>query len=121
LVDVYPTDYPADSKLAGYQLMVAGEIMRGRFDKSFEKPQPIKPNQVDEYTIDLRGNDYVFRKGHRIMVQVQSSWFPLYDRNPQKYVNNIFLAKGTDFQDATQRIYRSAKYPSHVDVSVAHR
>jgi putative CocE/NonD family hydrolase len=119
LIDVYPSEYPADSRLAGYQLMVASEIMRGRFNKSFERPQPIKANQVNEYMIDLRGNDYVFRKGHRIMVQVQSSWFPLYDRNPQKYINNIFLAKENDFQNSTQRIYRSAKYPSHVEVSVA--
>lgn len=121
LIDVYPADYPADAKMAGYQLMVADEILRGRFRKSFERPEPIKPGQVNEYVIDLRGNDYVFRKGHRIMVQVQSSWFPLYDRNPQKYVGNIFLAKESDFQPATQQIYRSPKYPSHVDVSVATR
>lgn len=118
LIDVYPEDYPADSKMAGYQFMVAAEIMRGRFNQSFEQPRPLRANRVSEYRIDLRGNDYVFRKGHRIMVQVQSSWFPLYDRNPQKYVGNIFLAKESDFQNATQRIYRSAKYPSHLDVSV---
>lgn len=121
LIDVYPEDYPADKKMSGYQLMVADEILRGRFRKSFEKPEPVKPNQVNEYVIDLRGNDYVFRKGHRIMVQVQSTWFPLYDRNPQKYVDNIFLAKESDFQTATQQIYRSAKYPSHIEVSVATR
>jgi putative CocE/NonD family hydrolase len=121
LIDVYPTDNPADAKMSGYQFMVAAEIMRARFNKSFARPQPVKPRQVNEYRIDLRGNDYVFRRGHRIMVQVQSSWFPLYDRNPQKYVDNIFLAKESDFQNATQRIYRSAKYPSHLDVSVALR
>ena len=121
LIDVYPADYPADAKMAGYQLMVADEILRGRFRKSFEKPEPIKSGEVNEYVIDMRGNDYVFRKGHRIMVQVQSSWFPLYDRNPQKYVENIFLAKETDFQTATQRVYRSAKYPSHINVSVPTR
>jgi predicted acyl esterase len=107
--------------MAGYQLMVADEILRGRFRKSFVKPEPIKSGEVNEYIIDLRGNDYVFRRGHRIMVQVQSSWFPLYDRNPQKYVDNIFLAKETDFQTATQRIYKSAKYPSHINVSVPTR
>jgi putative CocE/NonD family hydrolase len=118
LIDVYPDDYPADPKMAGYQLMVADEIFRGRYRTSFEKPEAIKPNKVLEYAIDLRGNDHVFRKGHRIMVQVQSSWFPLYDRNPQTFVNNIFTATANDYKAATQTIYRSAKYPSHLSVSV---
>ncbi|HKQ99744.1 MAG TPA: CocE/NonD family hydrolase [Pyrinomonadaceae bacterium] len=116
LIDVYPA---SDPKIAGYQLMVASEIFRGRYRKSFEKPEAIVPDQVSEYTIDLHGNDYSFLKGHRIMVQVQSTWFPLYDRNPQKFVENIFLAKEGDYQTATQRIYRSAKYPTHLRVSVA--
>ena len=119
LIDVYPDEYPADPKMAGYQLMVADEIFRGRYRKSFEKPEAIKSNKVLEYTIDLRGNDHVFRKGHRIMVQVQSSWFPLYDRNPQTFVKNIFMATPRDYKAATQQIYRSAKYPSHVNVSIA--
>ena len=119
LIDVYPSEYPSNEKLAGYQLMVASEIFRGRYLKSFEKPQAIVPGRVSEYTIDLRGNNYSFLKGHRIMVQIQSSWFPLYDRNPQKFVDNIFLAKESDFQKATQRIYRSAKYPTHLSVFVA--
>lgn len=117
LIDVYPSN--SDPKMSGYQMMVASEIFRGRYLKSFEKPQAIASGQVNEYTIDLHGNDYCFLKGHRIMVQVQSSWFPLYDRNPQKFVDNIFLAKEGDFQSATQRIYRSSKYPSRVSVSVA--
>ncbi len=121
LIDVYPAEYPADEKMANYQLMVASEILRGRYRRSFEKPEPIKANKALEYTIDLRGNDYTFKKGHRIMAQVQSTWFPLYDRNPQKFVDNIFLAKEGDFQTATQRIYRSAKQPSHISVSVAAR
>jgi uncharacterized protein len=116
LVDVYPS---GDPKMAGYQLMVASEVFRGRFRRSFEKPEAIAPGQVNEYTIDLHGNDHAFLKEHRIMVQVQSSWFPLYDRNPQKFVDNIFLAKEGDFQPATQRIYRSARFPSHLSVSVA--
>ncbi|MGH9914704.1 MAG: CocE/NonD family hydrolase, partial [Pyrinomonadaceae bacterium] len=115
LIDVYPSN----AKPANYQMMVVGEIFRGRFRKSFEKPEAITPNQVNEYTIDLHGNDYAFLKGHRIMVEVQSSWFPLYDRNPQKFVDSIFLAKESDFQLATQRIYRSLQYPSRVSVSVA--
>lgn len=116
LIDVYPDNYTEDSKMSGYQLMVASEAFRGRFRKSFEKPESIEPNSVNEYIIDMRGNDYVFRKGHRIMVQVQSSWFPLYDRNPQKYISNIFLAKESDFQTATQRIFRSAQQPSHISI-----
>ena len=107
--------------MADYQLMVASEITRGRYRKSFEKAEPIKPNEVAEYAIDLRGNDYTFKKGHRMMVQIQSTCFPLYDRNPQKFVDNIFLAKESDFQAATHRVYRSAKQPSHVGVSVAAR
>ncbi len=118
LIDVYPSENQADPKTAGYQLMVASEIFRGRYRKSFEKPEPISPGRVNEYTIDLHGNDYCFLKGHRIMVQVQSSWFPLYDRNPQRFVDNIFLAKESDFQTATQRIYRSSQYPSRISVAV---
>jgi len=77
------------------------------------------PGRVNEYTIDLHGHNYAFLKGHRIMVQVQSTWVPLYDRNPQKFVPNIFLAQENDYQSASQRIYRSARYASRVSVSVA--
>lgn len=119
LIDVYPSEYPSDTKMAGYQFMVAGEIFRGRYLNSFERPQAIVPGRVNEYTIDLHANDYSFLKGHRIMVQVQSSWFPLYDRNPQKFVSNIFMAQESDFQKATQRIFHSSRYPSRLSVSVA--
>ena len=119
LIDVYPAEYPADPKMANYELMVASEIFRGRYRKSFEKADAVRPNEVAEYSIDMRGNDYTFRKGHRIMVQIQSTWFPLYNRNPQKFVPNILLAADTDYQSATQKIYRSAKYPTHIEVSVA--
>ena len=104
--------------MANYELMVANEIFRGRFLKSYEKAEALSPNKVTEYTIDMRGNDYTFKKGHRIMVQVQSTWFPLYNRNPQKFVPNILLAGDSDYQSATQKIYRSSKYPSHISVSV---
>jgi X-Pro dipeptidyl-peptidase-like protein len=117
--EIFPASYPADPRMAGYQLMVASEIFRGRYLKSFENPAAIVSGQVNQYTINLHGNDYSFLKGHRIMVQVQSSWFPLYDRNPQKFVENIFLAKESDFQAATQRIYRSRQYPSRISVAVA--
>jgi uncharacterized protein len=115
LIDVYPSE---DAKMAGYQLMVAGDIFRGRYRTSFETPDAVVSGRVNEYRIDLHGNDYGFLKGHRIMVQVQSTWFPLYDRNPQKFVGNLFLAQASDFQTASQRIYRSSRYPSRVSVSV---
>jgi putative CocE/NonD family hydrolase len=116
LIDMYPSDDPT---LPNYELMVADEIFRGRYLKSFEKAEPLKPNAVNEFSINLRGNDHTFMKGHRMMVEVQSSWFPLYNRNPQKFVLNILKAEEGDFQTATQKIYRSAKYPSHINVSVA--
>jgi putative CocE/NonD family hydrolase len=116
LIDVYPDDF-ADKKMAGYQLMIADEIFRGRFRESFEKPAPISTS-INEYVIDLHGNNHCFQKGHRVMVQVQSTWFPLYDRNPQKFVENIFNAEPADYQVATQRVYESARYPSHVTLPV---
>ncbi len=118
LIDVYPEDYPADPAKGGYQLMVANDVLRGRYRKSFEHPSPIPPNTVRPYTVDLHTQDYRFLRGHRIMVQVQSSWFPIIDRNPQTWVPNIFKAKASDFQAATQRIYRSARYPSHVALQI---
>lgn len=119
LIDVYPSENASDPKLSGYELMVASEIFRGRYRKSFETPSALAPGEVYEYAIDLHGNDYCFLKGHRIMVQVQSTWFPLYDRNPQTFVGNIFKATESDFLPATQRIYRSTQYPSRIGVSVA--
>jgi uncharacterized protein len=118
LIDLYPQHYPEDWKLSGYELMIADEVFRGRFRKSFEKPEPITPNAITPYTIDLHTANHVFKKGHRIMVQVQSTWFPIIDRNPQKFVPNIFEANESDFQKATQRIYRSKEYPSGVVLSV---
>ncbi len=118
LIDVYPENYLPEPKLGGYQLMIADEVFRGRFRNSFEKPEPIVPNQVNEYKIDLHTNDHTFQKGHKIMVQVQSTWFPIIDRNPQKFVPNIFQAADADYQQATQRIYRSPKYPSHIVLPV---
>ena len=118
LIDVYPESYPKDPKMAGYQLMIADEILRGRFRNSFTKPESIPANQVIEYSIDLHTNDHAFLQGHRIMVQVQSTWFPLYDRNPQKFVPNIFLARDSDYSATTQRIFRSSRNPSHVRIPV---
>jgi hypothetical protein len=118
LIDVYPESMPSNWKLSGFELMIADEIFRGRFRNSFERPEPITPNQVTPFTVDLHTANHVFKKGHRIMVQVQSTWFPLYDRNPQKFVPNIFEAKAADYQKATQRIYRSKQYPSRIEISV---
>jgi len=116
LIDVYPEKYPEDWQMAGYQLMVACEVFRGRYRKSFERPEPIPSNQIVPFTIDLHSQSYGFKKGHRIMVQVQSTWFPLIDRNPQTFVPNIFQAKPEDFRSAVHRIYRSAQHPSHVTI-----
>jgi putative CocE/NonD family hydrolase len=121
LIDVYPDDYPPAPTLAGYQLMVASEVFRGRFRKSFEKPEPIEANELNEFKVGLHWRDHSFLKGHKIMVQVQSTWFPVIDRNPQKFVPNIFEAKDSDYQKATQRIYRTRKHPSHVSLPVIER
>jgi hypothetical protein len=118
LIDVYPDSGQSNAKLNGYELMVANDVFRGRFRKSFEHPEAITPNHVDEYTIDLHTQDYTFKRGHRVMVQVQSSWFPVIDRNPQTFVPNIFEAKDSDFKAQTQRIYRAPNAASYVQVSV---
>ena len=128
LIDVYPENYQkiteddaakgASPVLNGYELMIADDILRGRYRNSFETPEPITPDKVTEYKIDLHPNDHVFLKGHRIMVQVQSTWFPLYDRNPQKYVENIYKATDADYVKATQRIYRSKDSPSSIVLPV---
>ncbi len=118
LIDVYPENNVAEPAMGGYQLMIAGDVFRGRYRNSFEKPEPIPANSVLLYKIGFPANDHVFKKGHRIMVQVQSSWFPVIDRNPQKFVKNIFLAKESDFQKATQRAYRSSRKASHVALPI---
>jgi putative CocE/NonD family hydrolase len=118
LIDVYPDQVPDDSKMGGFELMVAGDVMRGRYRKAFDRPERIVPNAVLDYQVDLHQQAYRFLKGHRIMVQVQSTWFPLYDRNPQTFVPNIFHAKESDFRSATHRIYHTAQYPSRVEVDL---
>jgi len=118
LIDVYPEDYPANSKMGGYEFMIANDVFRSRFRESFEAPKPMIPNQVTPITIDLHTQSYRFQKGHRVMVQLQSTWFPIIDRNPQKYVENIFLARESDFQSATHRIHRSQKFPTHLTLPV---
>ena len=118
LIDVYPESYPKDPTMGGYQLMIANEILRGRFRNSFTRPEPIPANRPVKYTIDLHTANHAFLKGHRIMVQVQSTWFPLYDRNPQTFVPNIFAAKESDFQSATQKVFRSGVHASYIELPV---
>jgi hypothetical protein len=118
LIDVYPEGYPAEPSMGGYQLMIANDVFRGRFRKSFERPEALVPGEVAEFTIDLHTADHRFLKGHRIMVQVQSTWFPLIDRNPQTFVENIFQAKASDYRPATQRVYRSKDHATCIVLPV---
>src|SRR6266513_508511 len=121
LIDVYPEDYEnaaAPRVTGGYELMVANDVLRGRFRTGFERPAAIVPNRALEYMVDLHTQDYRFLKGHRIMVQVQSTWFPIIDRNPQTFVPNIFEAKASDFRTATHRIYRSGAQASYVELPI---
>jgi putative CocE/NonD family hydrolase len=118
LIDVYPDKDSSNLLMSGYQLPVAMEVFRGRFRKSFTNPEPLTPNKPEEFTIDLHDINHVFLKGHKMMIQIQSTWFPVIDRNPQKYVPNIFEAKESDFIKATQTIYFSTQYPSRIDLPV---
>ena len=121
LIDAYPQDDPADRTMAGHELIIADEVFRGRFRHSYEKPEPVAPGEIAEYKIDLHTNNHVFLRGHRLMVQVQSTWFPLIDRNPQTFVPNIFLARAENYQRATQRVYRSRDHASHIELPMAPR
>ncbi len=125
LIDVYPGWEPnhpympyKNIVLGGYQQLVRSEVMRGRYRKSFSKPEPFKPGEVEEVKFRLQDVLHTFKKGHRVMIQVHSTWFPYIDRNPQKYVENIFNASEADFIKATHRVYHSASQPSHVQVEV---
>jgi putative CocE/NonD family hydrolase len=118
LIDEYPDMDQKNYLMSGYQLPVAMEVFRGRFRKSFEKPTPLLPGKPEEFIIDLHQINHCFKKGHSLMIQVQSTWFPLIDRNPQKYVPNIFEAEDSDFTKATHTIYFSAQYPTHIELPV---
>jgi len=128
LIDVFPQDAQKNNwdaeagpkpgqfaqSLNGYQLPIAMEVRRGRYLESFEHPNALKPNEPIEWNVPLRDHDHVFLKGHRIMVQIQSTWFPVIDRNPQKFVPSIYDATASDFESATQRVYSAPKLPSHI-------
>ena len=124
IIDVYPNDTPDNPRtlprvrLGGYQQMVRSEVMRGRFRNSFAKPEPFAPGQVTPVPFTVQDLMHTFKKGHRLMVQVQSTWFPLVDRNPQKYVDNIYQAEESDFQAATHRLYHSPAHASKLVVKV---
>ena len=126
LIDVFPDDfkYPGDAAqtgragggsypMNGYEMLVRGEIMRGKYRSSFETPVPFTPNKIEKVKFDLPDVAHTFKKGHRLMIQVQSSWFPLADRNPQKFVN-IYEATISDFQKATIKIYHDAANSSSI-------
>jgi putative CocE/NonD family hydrolase len=117
LIDVFPAS-PEKAAQPGYQMMVRSEVLRGRYRNSFEKPEPFEPGKPTKLRIELLDVLHRFKKDHRIMVHVQSTWFPLVDRNPQKYVENIHFAKPEDFQKATQRIYRSGEQVSELRFGV---
>jgi hypothetical protein len=119
LIDVYPDEVAGDPNLGDYQLMIAADIFRGRYRESFTTPKAIHPSEPLTYRFALPAANHVFLPGHRIMVQVQSSWFPLYDRNPQSFVPNIFWAKPGDYQKATQRIYHTPGKASSVELPIA--
>jgi uncharacterized protein len=132
VIDVYPNEYPeatanpqgpppppnpAAVPLGGFQQLVRGDVMRGRFRKSFETPEPFKPGEPTHVPIVLPDSHHTFRTGHKIMVQIQSSWFPLVDRNPQTFVD-IYKAKESDFKKATQRVYRTPERPTKLRILV---
>jgi len=118
LIDVYPDEVASQPEMGGYELPIAMDIFRGRYRESFERPQPIAPGTPLPYTFALPTANHIFKPGHRIMVQVQSTWFPLYDRNPQTYVPNVLFAKPGDYVKATQRVYRAGSTASYIDLPV---
>jgi len=118
VIDVYPDEVAGDANMGGYQLMISGDIFRGRYRESFETPKAIASDKPLLYRFALPPANHVFLPGHRIMVQIQSSWFPLYDRNPQTFVPNIFWAKPGDYRKATQRIYHAPGEASFVELPV---
>ena len=116
LIDVYPDEVAPQTWMGGYQLMVSADIFRGRYRESFETPKALEAGKPLVYRFALPTSNHVFLPGHRIMVQVQSSWFPLYDRNPQTFVPNIFWAKPADYRKAVQRIYHSPSAASFIEL-----
>jgi hypothetical protein len=118
LIDVYPDRNPKQPEMAGYQLIISADILRGRYRESLSNPSPVAGGRIEQYRWTLPAASHAFLPGHRIMVQIQSSWFPLYDRNPQSYADNIFNAKPGDYREAIHRIYRSGTHASYIELPV---
>jgi putative CocE/NonD family hydrolase len=116
LIDVYPDEPSVPGNLRGKEIMIANEVLRARYRNGFQVPEALKSGDIVHYTIDLHAASHVFLPGHRIAVQVQSTWFPLIDRNPQTFVPSIYRATAESYQKATQTIYHSAPYASEVSV-----
>lgn len=121
LIDVYPDWDQKNFMMSGYMLPVAMEVFRGRFRHGFDKPEPLVPGKPEEFVIDLHEINHVFKTGHKIMIQVQSTWFPVIDRNPQKYVPNIFEAKDSDFTKSEMTVYCDKEHPTHIALPVMER
>lgn len=126
LIDVYPGDFPNNNpnpqnvKMGDFQMLVGADVFRGKYRNSFKNPRPFEPGKIEKIEYDLRDKYHCFLKGHRIMIQVQSSWFPVIDRNPQKFTD-IYHAKPSDFQKATHKVYRSKENSSHLKIRVLAR
>ena len=123
MIDVFPYDTlapasnPREVELGGYQMLVRGDVLRGKFRNGLVRPEPFVPGEITQIRFDLQDVLHTFKQGHRIMVQVQSTWFPMIDINPQKMVN-IYKADPEDFQKAVQRVYHSAEFPSFLEFGV---
>jgi hypothetical protein len=118
IIDVWPDEVADHAKLGGYQQMLSADILRGRYREDPANPKPIEPNKVLPYRVRLPNVCHTFLPGHRIMVQIQSTWFPLYDRNPQTFVPNIMFAKPRDYIKATQRIWHTRESASLIELPV---
>jgi hypothetical protein len=118
LIDAWPEGESYRPEMAGLQMGIGFEIFRGRYIGGFDKPRALTAGKIENYKFGLPNVDHVFLKGHRIMVQVQSTWFPVIDRNPQTFVPNIFMAKETDFKPATQKIFRSGRNASYIALPI---
>ncbi|MGQ0384869.1 MAG: CocE/NonD family hydrolase [Gammaproteobacteria bacterium] len=118
IIDVWPDEVPENPKMGGYQQMLSADIFRGRYREDLASPKPLAPGKVLEYRIPLPQLSHTFLPGHRIMVQLQSSWFPLYDRNPQTFVPNIMFAPAESYRKATQRVWRTAEHPTAIELPV---
>jgi putative CocE/NonD family hydrolase len=115
LIDVYP-DVAQPESLGGYEFMLAEEVFRSRYRNSYEKPEPVEPDAINSYVFSLRSRDHTFKAGHRIMIQVQSTWFPLIDRNPQQYIPNIYDAVQADFQAEKHSVYHGGAAASYISL-----